>query len=253
MLNRLAMGVLFTSATLLSPAYAADWLARNMNLQYSNGSGTASAERAFFHVAEETYDFTDASFDISWGAGQLVIERPADNFRFTVETDFLKDVLTARVTALNFEAVPGKVVFGVTSAELDKVKDDMSLGLTSLLCQSAARSPSPIDACIDYTRFSAKKIKTEDVEIKDASVAITRGKLDFAVDVMSIGKIKGEGSAAHDSANKVVALKITKVKLSFIDVTGRFFGMLEDMKSESIRVERPYVYISYGKKTDPTH
>ena len=254
MFNRIAVIALAVSATTFTTqTLAADWLVNNMNLQYSNGSGTASAKRALFHVEEQTYDFNDASFDIRWSADQLVIERPVDSFSYSVETSFLKDVLTAQVAGLNFEAVPGKVVFGVTSAALDKVKDDMSLEATSLLCQGDASMQSPVDACVAYTRFTSDGLKTEDVEIKEASIAITAGKLNFAVDLKGVGKIKGEGTAAHDAATKVVTLRVSKVKLSFIDVTGQFFTQLRNMKSDMIRVERPFIYISYGKKEEPTH
>lgn len=243
---------LMVSASFLAPgAHAADWLVNNMNLDYSNGSGTASATRALFHVEDQTYDYTDATFDVRWSADQLVIERPVDSFSYSVETSFLKDVLTARVAGLNFEAVPGKVVFGVTSAALDKVKGDMSVDRTALLCQSTGKNEtSPVDACISYTRFTSAGVDTEDVSVKEASLSITKGKMNFAVNLKGIGNIKGEGTAAHDAASKTLTLKISKVKLSILDVTGQFFSQLKDIKSDMIRVERPYIYIDYAKKEE---
>jgi len=176
-----------------------------------------------------------------------------NSFSYSIETTFLKDVLTAQVAGLNFESVPGKVVFGVTSANLDKVKGDMSVNATSLLCQGAASVVDPVDSCVAYTRFSTDGVKTEDMEVKDAAINIDAGKMKFNVNLKGIGNFKGEGTAAHDAAAKVVTLKINKVKLSILDVTGQFFSQLGDIKSDMIRVERPYIYISYGKKAEPTH
>jgi len=235
----------------LSPAYAADWLVQDFNLDYSSGTGTASATRAQFQVKEETFNFTDASFDVRWSAGQLVIERPLDSFAYTVETDFLKDVTAATARGLNFEAVPGKITFGVTAAKLDGVKHDTAVKLTALSCLSASGAPDPVDACIDYTRFKNSGVDTDSVSIKEAEVAINKGKLSFEVDVKTIGRFKGEGTATHDAANKQVKIKVSKVKLAFLDVTGQFFKQLEDMKSDMIKVERPYIYVNYGKKEEP--
>lgn len=256
MITRLAsMAMVLAAPILFTPnnAHAADWLAKNMNLQYDNGQGTATASRAQFKIEEQNFDFTDASFDISWGADQLVIERPQDSFRYTIETSFLKDVKTAQVEALNFEAAPGKIDFGVQHARLEKIKDTTVLDATTLVCQSAAREENPVDACIDYTRLNSDGVETESVNIKAASLAITRGKLNFTVDLKGIGKIKGEGSASHDAATQTVKIKINQVKLSFISVTGQFFGQLENIKSDMIRVERPYIYVTYGKKEEPAH
>lgn len=251
MKTRAAMLALALSIPFTSTAFAADWLAQNMNLQYDNGSGTATATRALFHVKEETFDFTDAQFDVRWSAGALVIERPLDSFSYTVETEFLKDVRSAQVTGLNFEAIPGKLNFGVTSAHLDKVKDPLSLDKTTLACLSSAREVSPIDSCIDYGRLNSAGVEAGSTNIKEASLSLNKGKLAFAVNLKGIGNIKGEGTASHDAATKVVTLKISKVKLSILDVTGQFFSQLKDIKSDMIRVERPYIYVNYAKKEEP--
>ena len=255
MITRLAtMAMILAAPILFSPvnAFGADWLAKNMNLQYDNGRGTASASQAVFHIEDQDFSFTDASFDISWGADQLVIERPTDSFKYTVETSFLKNVKTAEVSALNFEAIPGKIDFGVDHARLEKVKGTTVLDTTTLVCQSA-RGDGPVDACIDYTRFNSDGVETESVNVKAASLSITKGKLNFSVDLKGVGKIKGEGSASHDAATKTVKIKITQVKLSFISVTGQFFNQLENIKSDMIRVERPYIYVTYGKKEEALH
>lgn len=256
MITRLASMAMIIAAPILfipNKANAADWLAKNMNLQYDNGQGTATASRAQFKIEDQNFDFTEASFDISWGADQLVIERPLDSFKYNIETSFLKDVRSAKVEALNFEAIPGKIDFGVKYARLEKIKDTTVLDPTTLICQSSVKSDSPVDACIDYSRFNSDGVETSSVNVKAASLSITRGKLNFTVNLKGIGKIKGDGSASHDAATQTIKIKINQVKLSIISVTGQFFGQLENIQSDMIRVERPYIYITYGKKEEPTH
>ena len=82
-------------------------------------------------------------------------------------------------------------------------------------------------------------------DLKDAKVSIQRGKLTFEVRVAGIGKINGNGSVTHDEARREIAIKIDKVRFGFLDVTGRFFGMIADMESDTVKVSRPYIYVTY--------
>lgn len=245
--------VLSFGLTLLAvplPTHAADWLATNFSMNYDNGRGVAQADAAQFTIEGQVYNFSNASFDVSWGADHLVIERPADSFRYEIAAPFMKDVKSAQVEGLSFKAVPGQISFAVGSAKLQQVKSDTELDKTTLSCQSAAGAPDPVDACVEYLRLKSDGVDAGDTKIKEASLSVTKGKLTFAVNLSGVGKINGEGTASHDAANKTVVLKISKVKYGIIEVTGQFFSQLKNVKSDMIKVDRPYVYVNYGKK-DP--
>lgn len=231
-------------------AFSADWVVSGLNMDYANGAGTAQAVAARFPIEGQNYEFSNASFDIRYGAGELVVERPLDNFSYGVETKVLEDVSSARVRNFSFEAVPGKVQFGIDSAELVKDGETSRLGKTTLSCQGGAVSPDPIDSCINYARFNLASMSAKNArgtEISDVKLGINAGKTTFEVKIGGIGKVNGEGTVSHLAADGTLAIRVSKVKYGFIDITGQFFSELEKNESETLRVERPFVYVQYKK------
>lgn len=62
-----------TALLLVVPSTPTPVLVENLNLDYKEGTGTASAAKAQFIVEEQEWNFTNATFDVRQQAGQLVI------------------------------------------------------------------------------------------------------------------------------------------------------------------------------------
>lgn len=240
-----AVGFLF-----LAPR-SAPVLVENMQLAFQNGSGTASAVKASFVIGTETWDFNNASFDVRDDAGTLVIERPLDNFSYRLEASFLRDVKSASAQGVWADYAPGKVIAKIQSARLEKGNDITTVSRADLNCRASQRSTHPVDSCIFAGRFTLASLGSEgvqrSVDVSGVDVSITKGKTTFQVKIGGIGKINGNGTTVHFPDSASVRIKVDKVKLGILDITGQFFSQLEDMESDNLKVERPFVTIIYSK------
>jgi len=236
---------------LLLPLSAPPVLVENMSLDYKGGAGTAVVTKAQFVLEEQTWNFTDATFDVRAQDGVLTIERPEDNFSYPINASFLDDVSAARAAGIWADYAPGRVIGRVQSAYLEKNKDVTELGRSSIDCRASARNIHPIDSCISSGRLKVASIggleSERAVDIKDIDLAITRGRTTFSVRVGGIGKITGNGTTTHEPQVSTVKIKVDKVKLGILDITGRFFNELKGLESENIKVSRPYIWVIYAK------
>jgi hypothetical protein len=243
-----SLAVLFLAFPLST--FAADWVVGGLQLDYANGAGTARAASARFQLDGQNYAFTDADFELRWGADQLVIERPAEGFAYGLEAPFLKDVMSASARDFAFEAIPGKVGLAASAANLVNAGETTRLSRLSLDCRGSAVAVEPVDACLQYTRFllgSVSSSKKRRVDVGDIKLNINAGKATFEARIGGIGKVNGEGSATHDAANKIISIRVSKVKYGLIDITGQFFSELEKNESETLVVQRPFVHVHYAK------
>mgnify|MGYP001102947733 CR=1 FL=1 len=234
---------------LVVPSAPAPVLVENLSLDYNAGTGTATAARAQFEVEEQNWDFTNATFDVREQAGQLVIERPAEGFSYAIEASFLDGVSAAKARGVWFDFAPGRVIAKVASAQLVKDSDTTDVSKLALTCRAAARTTDPIDACIYSGTLTLDKLNSaaRALEVSDVDVAIIKGKTTFEVRIGGIGKIKGNGTTTHLPDENTIRIKVDSVKLGILSITGQFFSQLEANESETLRVERPYVYVVYKK------
>lgn len=245
-----ALAILLSATT---PAFAADWSVTNLNLAYDNGHGSAKVDHASFvlHEGEDPLNFNNAVFDVRWGADQLVIENPAENFSYAIEAPFLRDIHTAATRGFGFVMTPGKVSIAFSSATLVDAKSTTQVGKTSLQCASAAMEADPVDACLVSTRFNLASYAQDNnrgTGVSDAQVSINKGSLNFTVKIDGIGKLVGVGSATHAPGSSSLKIKINSVKYGILGVTGQFFDQLEKNESDTFQVNRPYITINYGNQ-----
>lgn len=234
---------------LVVPSTPTPVLVENLTLNYKEGTGTASAARAQFVLEERDWNFTNATFDVREQAGQLVIERPAEGFSYTIEASFLDGVSAAKASGVWFDFAPGRVIAKAASAQLVKENDTTDLSKLALTCRAAARTTDPIDACIYSGTLTLAKLNSASraLEVSEVDVAIIKGKTNFEVKIGGIGKIKGNGTTTHLPDEGTIRIKVDSVKLGILSITGQFFSQLEANESETLRVERPYIYVVYKK------
>jgi len=228
---------------LLFPLSSPPILVENLNLDYKADAGIAQVSKAQFVLEDQTWNFSDATFDVRSQDGVLTIERPEDNFSYPIEASFLDDVTVARAAGIWADYAPGRVIGRVQSAYLEKGKDITNLGRSSIDCRASSRNIHPIDSCIAAGRLKVASVggleNERAVNISDVDVAINRGKTTFSVRVGGIGKITGNGTTTHEPQVSTVKIKVDKVKFGILDITGRFFSELQGLESENIKVSRP--------------
>jgi hypothetical protein len=141
------------------------------------------------------------------------------------------------------------VIAKANSAQLVKEGDTTDLSKLALTCRAAARTIDPIDACIYSGTLTLAKLNSASraLEVSDVDLAIIKGKTTFEVKIGGIGKIKGNGTTTHLPAENTIKIKVDSVKLGILSITGQFFSELEKNQSETLRVERPYIYVVYQK------
>lgn len=240
-----------TLATLLFPTATPPVLVENMQLSYKVDRGEAQLARAQFVLDDKTWDFTNARFDVSATEGGLLIERPEDGFSYPLKMNALADVTAADARGVWVDFAPGRVIGSVQSARLEKGGDTTTLGRASINCRASARSVHPIDSCLNSGRVQVSSVggsaDARAVDISELDLNIARGKTNFSVRVGGIGKITGTGTTTHEAQVSTVKIKIDKVRLGILDITGQFFSQIKDLESESLRVQRPFIWVIYEK------
>jgi len=48
----------------------------------------------------------------------------------------------------------------------------------------------------------------------------------------------------YEAAAKKITVKVSEVKFSYLDVTSQVFDELKKQESESVKVSKPYIYIT---------
>jgi hypothetical protein len=245
----LLISVFATALFLAVPSTPNPVLIENLNLNYKEGAGSASAVRAQFEVDGKNWDFTNSTFDVREQAGHFVIERPAEGFSYTNEASFLEGVSAAKASGVWFDYAPGRVIAKAASAQLVKEGDTTDLSKLALTCRAAARTIDPIDACVYSGTMTLAKLNSASraLEVSEVDVAIIKGKTNFEVRIGGIGKIKGNGTTTHLPNEGTIKIKVDSVKLGILGITGQFFDQLEKNESETLRVERPFIYVVYKK------
>lgn len=243
----------------LAHAAPSDLSVKKFNFNYKNPSGEGSA----------------AAFSRSGsGAGEVkvAVEKIDEslNFRVTgVETHefelkdapaFILDAETMKVSNLNLETTSNLEV-NLQSGQFNSKENSLKLEGLSLLCDKKA-SESEMDqfyqGCIQSlslktSRFTSAIVEealtnaiAENVTVQSLDLKIKGGKYTLSTDVKASvsGKVKSNGTVAYDTAKGLLTLKISEVKFSILNITGKVFEELKKSESEKFKVKEPYVYIT---------
>ena len=82
--------------------------------------------------------------------------------------------------------------------------------------------------------------------VKSLKLNVETGKYDLAADISSgiSGGVTSKGTMAYDTVKGEMAIKISEVKFSILNVTGKVFDELKKKQSPKFKVKQPYVYIT---------
>lgn len=84
------------------------------------------------------------------------------------------------------------------------------------------------------------------IGIKNANVKVNAGKFEVSAEVKAqiSGKVTASGSAKFEASQKKLTIKISEVKFGILDITSKVFDELKKQESSSLKVSKPYVYVT---------
>ena len=165
-----------------------------------------------------------------------------------------------------------QVELSLTSGQFTSKNDLLKLDGLNLSCQRQTEAKEILDqfilGCIQKLNFKVGKYSSKEVlnsfqtileeavgvnhveksNISVSSVALkaNAGKYELSADVKAqvSGKVTSKGNFSYDSTNGVIAVKISEVKVAFLNITSKVFDELKKNENEKLRVKEPYVYLS---------
>jgi hypothetical protein len=220
----------------------------NMNLNYRNGAGQATVAKAQFNLEGLEWSFKDTTLDVTDRNGTLVIQSPENDFFYELNFPLLQDIEVAELSNLWGSFSQGNLNLRLSSAVVEKDNETNQLRNAAINCNAPARMVDSIEACIYSGELNVSSFSNNSTSISDAKLTIQRGRTQFEVRIGGVGRITGSGTTTHDIDQATVSIKVDRVRLGILDITGRVFKMLEDVDSDTITVSRPYIHIKYAKE-----
>lgn len=273
------MKILFLGLFLLAPsAFAKDVTVQVKNFSFNyddpKGSGSASAftmsgieSLAGVQVAVEKLDDI---FKIS------VTGAENEEIEFKDAPAFMKDAKHMDIENFNLD-LGAKATLSLVEGNFNSPESDLMMKGFSLDCvrdtaqtevmdqvlsgcmkKMTVRSSDFYSASKKVEETSALSILSNSIQtvIKASSRGETRvkslklnaenGSYDLAADVKAdiSGKVTSEGNMSYDPTTGTLTIKISQVKFSILNVTSKVFDELKKNESDSVKVKKPYVYIT---------
>lgn len=239
----------------------------NFNYQAPQGDGTAEA----FSYQQKVLE-----------AQKVHVEKVGEDFKILLEgvenqeltfkdaPDMMKNAHDIKLSAFNL-SFANTVSLTMASAIFNSPDKNIDLKNMNLACDRISTFPEVMDqvisGCIqkmslktaglssDGAGFDQALMKAIDerhdeilgaVGVKNLSLKVTGGKFELSADVKAqiSGTAKGSGTVKYEAAVKKLTVKISEIKFGFLDVTSQVFDELKKQESSTVKVSKPYVYIT---------
>lgn len=182
-----------------------------------------------------------------------------DNFSFTT----MGQKVSTTLSQLNYQGQEDKIEvenvrgncqksrnasLNLINMLLDSCLTNGSLRVDSFLVGTLSRSTSARNWMRNFMEMiipNENKNKADDTIISDVSLDVENHNLSASlkVNIAFNTKIKIIGKSWFQENENQVKLRVDKVKASFLTVTDKFFDEIEKEESESLVVDRPFIYI----------
>lgn len=240
----------------------------NFNYQAPQGEGTA-----------ETFSYEKSVLD----AQKVHVEKIGEDFKILLEgvenreltlkdaPDLLKNAQEIKLSAFNLSFAQ-TASLSMTSAVFNSPDKNIDLRNLNLACDRFASLPDVTDqlisGCIQKMSFKTAGFSTDGeagfdqalmkalderhdemlggVSIKNVNLKMAGGKFDLSADIKAqiSGAVKGTGTVKYEAPLRKLTVKISEIKFGFLDVTSKVFDELKKQESATVKVSKPYVYIT---------
>jgi hypothetical protein len=235
---------------------------KKFNFSYSDPDGEGSAEvfsktglkekGVKVHVRKE-----DGNFKLS------VFGSEEQEFEFKNAPSFLTEADKISVSDFNL-SLNQRLLLSLGAGRFNSEKSVLKLDNLSLDCDRNSSFEDEMDqlitGCFQKMSFKSSKFSSQEVNeslakaitsalnssvsVNSVDLKVVAGKYNLSADVKAdvSGKVKSSGVLSYDAETSVVKLKISEVKFSILNITGKVFDELEKKETDKLKVERPYVY-----------
>ena len=266
-MNALFVGVLMLNA-LTASAETLNVSVKNFNFTYTNpyGQGTAASFSRSSLINEElsvSVDKIDKDFRLSFSGAET------QEFELKNAPAFMTEAQTMSVSGFNLNFAE-RLNLSLAAGRFNSTDSALKLDGLNLDCSRDQAQSEVMDqlinGCIQKMTFKSSKFQSQDVEealvnvlseavsksinsnvtVNSVDLKTNSGKYDLSADVKAqvSGKVKSNGNMSYEPANGKLTLKISEVKFSILDITGKVFDELKKQQSDKLQVKEPYVYYS---------
>lgn len=250
------MKILLLSVFLSSAAFAqvskVDIQNFNFNYQAPYGAGTAdsfSYEKSSHQTQSVKVEKVNADFKI--------LLEGVENQELTLKDapSILSDAEQITLDAFNLSFAE-RFTMTVSSGEFNSPDKSLDLSNLNLGCDRIGSFTTVVDqlisGCIQKMNFKAGGFSSQaeltkaSLNIKNVDLKINGGKFELAAEIKAqiTGKVKASGTVKYEAEVQKVTVKVSEIKLGFLDVTSQVFDELKKQESSTMKVSKPYVYLT---------
>lgn len=256
--------------TSLAHAQVTNGEIKNFNFSYQAPMGEGTADSFSYQQK------TDA-------AQKVHVERLADDFKINLEgvenqeiifknpPDIIKNAQTINLTAFNLSLID-RALLSMSSGVFHSPDSDINLKNFNLACDRVGTFQDLLDqvlsGCVQKLNLRVggfSSLGGEGVEhaiinaidqrhdsfkgsvgIKNLDLKIASGKFQLSAEIKAqiSGTATGSGTVKYEAELKKVTVKVSEIKFGFLDLTTQVFDELKKQESQTMKVSRPYIYLT---------
>lgn len=265
------MKILLLSALLSSAAFAqvSKVDIKNFNFNYSAPLGEGTADS--FSYEKSVNEAQKVKVEKVNGEFKILLEGVEnEELTFKDAPALINDAESISLKAFNLSFAE-RFSLTISSGEFQSPDKNVDLSNFNLSCDRTASFPEVMDqlisGCIQKMSFKAGGFSSEGegldqavmkgldaghdtvkaaLGVKNVDFKVSGGKFEMSADIKAqiSGKVKGSGTVKYEAGIKKVTVKVSGIKFGILDVTSQVFDELKKQESDSLKVSKPYVYIT---------
>lgn len=265
------MKMLLFSLLLSSTAFAqvskVDIKNFNFTYQAPAGSGTADA----FSYEKNVNQAQKVSVEKIGEEFTILLEGVENQeLNFKGAPDLILNAESINLNAFNL-SFADRFALSIAAGEFNSPEKSVDLSNLNLACDRIASFPEVMDqvisGCIQKMNFKTGAFSSQgegldqalmkafdashdevksSLGIKNVDFKVSGGKFELSAEIKAqiSGKAKGSGTLKYEAGIKKLTVKVSEIKFGILDVTSQVFDELKKQESETIKVSKPYVYIT---------
>ena len=245
---------------------------KNFNFTYQNGNGSGSA--ASFYVTPRNPE-NNVKVQVAKVAQDFqltVTGSGVEQYEFKNAPSFMTEA--ERMTISNFNlSFTDKLTASLAQGRFQSPNDELKLDGLTLDCARVTTHEEVMDqliaGCIQRMNLKSSKFSSSSAEeslaqllshsiamamndgrgidgvgVNSLELKTNGGKYDLAAEVKAqvSGKVKSNGNMSYDAKTGKLTLRISEVKFSILNITGKVFDELRKQESDKLQVREPFVY-----------
>ena len=238
----------------------------NLNAAYDTPKGSAKADKV---KIEDFGDYTNPVMEVENYNGLLIFSLEDQQFELDISMLGITDAKRIDVAELNFNNSDSRIELGLIGADAFDDSFQTNIRNAFINCMRDQRHSDIKDdllsACLTHSDINIKRayFKSEDSEfhslidrqeilgdafdLDNLEIKVRNNELraEFKSSISKGVKVKLEAETHYDLENKRVVVHLKKAKASFFNIKNTIFNALEDIDTEGLEVDRPYIYYSF--------